>query len=90
MNKSEFVDYMAEHCDISKADARDELKDVLDCVLDVLKDGDFVNLTGFGKFFIANVEESERRNPQTGEKMTIPAHHAPKFHFASNVKADLR
>ncbi len=47
-------------------------------------------IPGFGKFYVTEVATRTARNPQTGETMTVDAHKAPKFKFASNIKADIR
>lgn len=48
-------------------------------VTDVLVNGGEVNLSGFGKFSVADRAAREGRNPQTGESISIPASKAPKF-----------
>ena len=70
--------------------AADAVAAVTNTIIEVLKNGDEVSLLGFGKFSVVDVAEREARNPQTGETMTVAAHKAPKFKFASNVKADIR
>lgn len=90
MNKTEFVATLAEKTGTTKKVASETLTAVLDIITDTLKTGDDVALTGFGKFYVADVAAREARNPQTGATMTIDAHKAPKFKFASNMKADIR
>lgn len=90
MNKTEFVSAVAEKTGTSKKAAAEVVTAVLDTVLEALGNGEDVNLTGFGKFSVVDVAAREGHNPATGEAMTIEAHKAPKFKFASNVKADLR
>lgn len=90
MNKTEFVSALAEKTGISKKVANENLNTVLDTIVETLKSGEDVALAGFGKFSVVDVPERECRNPQTGETMTVDAHKAPKFKFASNVKADIR
>ena len=90
MNKTEFVSAVAEKTGTSKKAAAEVVTAVLDTVLETLGNGEDVNLTGFGKFSVVDVAAREGHNPATGESMTIEAHKAPKFKFASNVKAGLR
>ena len=90
MNKTEFIATLAEKTGTSKKAAGENLNAVLNVITDTLKTGEDVAIAGFGKFYVADVAEKEARNPQTGEKMTVPAHKAPKFKFGSNVKADIR
>ena len=37
-----------------------------------LKNGDSVELRGFGRFSVKTQKESIRRNPKTGEKVAVP------------------
>lgn len=90
MNKTEFVAAVAEKMDVKKKDAGVMVNAVLETITDTLMKGEDVALSGFGKFSVVDVAEREARNPQTGETMTVAAHKAPKFKFATNVKADIR
>lgn len=90
MNKTEFVNTIAEKIGGDKTTANETVNLVLDTIVDILKSGDDVSITGFGKFYVADVAEREARNPRTGETMVVAAHKTPKFKFASNVKNDIR
>lgn len=90
MTKKDFVDYVAGNYELTKKDAKDMIDIVTNSILSAMAEGEDINLVGFGKFSVVNVEERERRNPLTGETFMAEAHKVPKFKFASNVKADLR
>lgn len=90
MNKTEFIASIAEKSGMTKKVAGETVNLVLDTIVDALTNGEEVALAGFGKFSVAEVAAREARNPQTGEAMTVAAHKAPKFKFASNVKAAIR
>jgi nucleoid DNA-binding protein len=55
-------------------------------VTDVLKSGDEVQITGFGKFYVREQKAREGRNPQTGEKIRIPAQKVPSFSAGNALK----
>ena len=90
MNKTEFIAAVADKSGSSKKATGEVVNAVLDTIVDTLKKGEEVALAGFGKFSVADVAEREARNFQTGETVTVAAHKAPKFKFASNVKAEIR
>ena len=90
MNKTEFIAALAEKTGSTKKAAAENLNAVLETITETLKTGNEVAIAGFGKFYVTDVAEREARNPQTGEVMTVAAHKAPKFKFASNMKADIR
>lgn len=90
MNKADFIAVVAEKGDITKKAAGEAVNLVLDTIVDTLKKGEEVAITGFGKFSVVDVPEKEARNPKTGDTVIVAAHKAPKFKYASNVKADIR
>lgn len=90
MNKADFIARIAEKNGMTKKAAGETVNLVLDTITDALYDGEEVALAGFGKFSVVEVEARERRNPVTGETFMAEAHKAPKFKFASNVKAEVR
>jgi integration host factor subunit beta len=59
---------------------------VMDSIVQTLKDGGRVELRGFGSFSVREREESEGRNPKTGEKVKIPAKRVPFFKAGRQLK----
>ena len=86
MNKTELVAAMAEQTNLSKKDAEKALAAFTDVVADTLKNGDKIQLVGFGTFEVSMRAEREGRNPQTGETMKIAACKAPKFKAGKALK----
>lgn len=79
MNKTELVAAIAEKAQITKKDADAALKAFTDVVSDELKNGEKIQLVGFGTFEVSERPAREGRNPRTGETMTIAASKQPKF-----------
>lgn len=90
MNKTEFVEFIAEKNDTSKVEAKKSLEMVLTSLTEALENGDEINLTGFGKFSVVHKEAGEARNPSTGGTITVPAHDVPKFSFSKAFKDSIR
>lgn len=86
MNKTELVAVMAEKAEISKKDAEKALAAFTGAVTDALKNGDKVQLVGFGTFEAVERPARDGRNPRTGETMVIPASKAPKFKAGKALK----
>ena len=86
MNKNELIASVSEATSLSKADAGRAVDAVLENITGALKSGDDVRLVGFGTFSVANRAASEGRNPQTGEKINIPASKQPKFKAGKGLK----
>lgn len=86
MNKNELIAMVADKADLSKAAAGSAVDAVFDGISDALKGGDEVRLVGFGTFSVAHRAATEGRNPQTGEKIKIPASKTPKFKAGKGLK----
>ena len=85
MTKSEFVDRVASKFD-SKREAEDAVEAVIDTIQDVLRNGGEVNLTGFGKFHVAQRGARQGKHPRTGETIQIAASRVPRFSAGSKLK----
>ncbi len=91
MTKAEFLDVLARDSRIgSKKHAGEALDAVLDSVADVLSSGGEVNLTGFGKFHVAERGPRQGVNPRTGERITIPSGRVPRFSAGSALKSTVK
>jgi DNA-binding protein HU-beta len=79
MNKTELINQVAELSELSKKDATKAVEAVFDTILEALKNGDKVQLIGFGNFEVRERAARKGRNPQTGEEIEIPASKVPAF-----------
>ena len=86
MNKTELIAAIAEQAEISKKDAEKALKAFVDVVTEQLKEGEKVQLVGFGTFEVSERAVGEGRNPQTGKTMKNAACKAPKFKAGKALK----
>ncbi|MGB9679284.1 MAG: HU family DNA-binding protein [Thermoanaerobacteraceae bacterium] len=86
MNKADLVTKIAEKSELTKKDAEKALNAFVESVEEALKDGDKVQLVGFGTFEIRERAERKGRNPQTREEITIPASKAPVFKAGKALK----
>ena len=86
MNKTELIAAIAEQAEISKKDAEKALKAFVDVVTEQLKEGEKVQLVGFGTFEVSERAAREGINPQTGKTMKIAACKAPKFKAGKALK----
>lgn len=86
MNKTDLVNAVAEQATLSKKDATKAVDAVFDSILEALKNGDKVQLIGFGNFEVRERAERKGRSPQTGEELLIPATKVPAFKPGKNLK----
>ena len=86
MNKNELVAKMAEKAGLKKTEAEKALKAFTETVAEELKNGEKIQLVGFGTFEVSERAERTGRNPQSGKEMVIPASKAPKFKAGKALK----
>lgn len=86
MNKSDLIDAIAASADISKAAAARALDATVESIKTALKNGDSVNLVGFGTFKVGERAARNGRNPKTGETIQIAAAKIPKFSAGKSLK----
>lgn len=86
MNKSELIDAIASHANLTKADAGRALDGLTKTIESALKAGDSIALVGFGTFEIKERAERQGRNPQTGAAITIAAAKTPSFKPGKGLK----
>jgi DNA-binding protein HU-beta len=86
MNKNDIAEAVAEATDTSKADAAKAVDCVFETISGALKNGDGVQLVGFGSFSVADRAAREGRNPRTGETLQIAASKQPKFKAGKALK----
>jgi len=86
VNKADLIDVVAESADLSKANARNAVDAVLNAITEALKEGEQVNLVGFGTFLVRERAERIGRNPRTKEELKIPASKIPSFKAGKGLK----
>lgn len=86
MNKTELINAVAEKAEVTKGVAQKTVNAMLNVIIDSLVDGEDVQINGFGKFGVKEIDERVGHNPQTGEPLTIPAHKKVNFKVGSGLK----
>ena len=86
MNKATLVNVLATKTNMTKKAAADALDTVLSAIVDALKKGDKVTLTGFGSFEVRNRKARTGRNPQNGKEITIPKRNVAAFRAGKALK----
>ncbi len=91
MNKAELAQVLAEKQKVSKKEAEDMINAIVETIMETLKKGDEVVLTGFGAFSVKQRAARTGVNPQNpSEKIQIPAVKVPKFKAGKALKDTLK
>lgn len=86
MNKAELIAAVAAAAEISKKDAETAVTATLDTITTALKEGDKVQLVGFGSFEVKTRAARVGRNPKTGEEIPISEARLPVFKAGKALK----
>lgn len=86
MNKAELIAAVAAAAEISKKDAEIAVTATLDTITAALKEGDKVQLVGFGSFETKKRAARTGLNPRTGAAVEIPASTVPTFKAGKALK----
>jgi len=79
MNKNEFIASFSQKADLSKKDAEKAYSAFVETITEALTKGEKIQLVGFGTFEVKERAARVGLNPQTKEKIQIPASKAPGF-----------
>ena len=86
MNKAELINAVAAATEFSKKDAEAAVTATLEAITSALKDGDKVQLVGFGSFEVKKRAARVGRNPKTNDTIDIPASVVPVFKAGKALK----
>lgn len=86
MNKSELIAEVAAKADLTKKDADAAVNAAIASITDALKNGDKVQLVGFGTFEVRARGARTGRDPRTNKEIKIPASKAPAFKAGKALK----
>ena len=86
MNKAELINAVAASAEVSKKDTEAVISAMLDTISEAPKQGDKVQLVGFGSFEVKKRAARIGRNPQTKQEIEIPATVLPVFKAGKLLK----
>ena len=86
MNKAAMIAKIAEKSTLNKKQAEAALAAFEETIIEALKEGDKVQLMGFGTFEIKERAARTGRKPSTGETIEIPAKKSPVFKAGKGFK----
>ena len=95
MQKTEFIRHLSDHLHqqghpITNKEVSLVVNGALELLADALTRGEKVTLTGFGTFEVRDRSERNGVNPQTRERITIPATRSPAWTASAPLKQAVR
>ena len=86
MNKNELIQAVANESNLKKKDAEAAVNAITAVITNALKNGDKVQIVGFGTFEVKARSARSGRNPKTGEVIEVPACKHPAFTAGKALK----
>jgi DNA-binding protein HU-beta len=90
VSKADLVERVAEETGVSKKDVKSVMDSMIKQVSANLKEGNKVQLTGFGTFEVRDRQARTGVKPGTTEKVNIPASKHPAFKAGKGLKDQLK
>ena len=90
MTKATLARTLVEQLGLNQREANDMVDRFFEEIAAALEDGDFVKLTGFGKFTLRDKPPRPGRNPKTGQPIPIFARRVVTFHASSKLRASIQ
>ena len=90
MNRKELAEAIGGLTGHSRAECDRFISAFIDVVTKNMKKADGVRLVGFGSFTAVKRKARYARNPQTGEKIRVPARKSPVFRAGSLLRKAVR
>ncbi len=88
--KSDLINTIAKKSGLTKSVSEKSLNACLDSIQEALSKEEKLKIIGFGSFSVEDRKEREARNPQTGEKITVPSKKVVKFKPGKKLKEEIR
>jgi integration host factor alpha subunit len=89
MTKADLIEGLSNKLGMNKGEAEKAVNIMLDDIISALKQGERVNISGFGTFAVSMREARTGRNPKTGESIEISASRSAKFKPGKQLKDSL-
>ena len=90
MNKSDLHTALAKKTGFKKKDTEAFVEALIETITEALKQGDKVQIVGFGTFEVKERAARIARNPHTGEEVDVAAFKAPVFKAGKVLKESVR
>ena len=86
MTKAELAGRVADKINLTKKQTEGIVNILFGCITEALKEGDKVELRGFGSFRTRSRNAREGRNPKTGDAVHIPSKKVPFFKAGKELR----
>lgn len=86
MTKTELIEEVSHAVEMTRRDSEVIVEAILASVVRALRDGDRIEIRGFGSFRTRQRQPRVGRNPKTGARVEVPAKRVPSFKPSRELK----
>ncbi len=86
MTKSELIDAVSEKTSVTKSRAELVVNCIFDSMTDALRNGEGIEIRGFGSFTVRQYRPYSGRNPRTGSSVHVSSKRLPFFKVGKELK----
>ncbi len=89
MTKADIVERVAAGTGLTKLETEAIIEGFLNTVVQSLREGNGIEIRGFGSYRVKMKNARYARNPRTGEKVFVDEHYVPTFKFSKDFKTSV-
>ncbi len=89
MTKADIVERVAAGTGLTKLETEAIIEGFLNTVIQSLREGNGIEIRGFGSYRVKKKNARYARNPRTGEKVFVDEHYVPTFKFSKDFKSSV-
>lgn len=89
MTKADIVEKVAAGTGLTKLETEAIIEGFLNTVIQSLREGNGIEIRGFGSYKVKKKTARDARNPRTGEKVFVDEHFVPVFKFSKDFKVSV-
>lgn len=90
MLKADIIEKVAKEVRLTRKAAKEAVDATFDSIIETLRKGDKVVISGFGTFVIRGRKARTGRNPKTGQSLQLPQMNTVGFIAAKSIKKSVR
>ena len=89
MTKADIVNSVSMATGLTKVETEAVLEGIIQSISSSLKNGERVDIRGFGSFLVKKRKAREARNPATNEKVSLQERFVPSFKVSKLLKKEV-
>jgi len=86
MTKADLIEEVSRVVEMTRKDSEVIVESILESIVKALREGDKIEIRGFGSFRTRQREGRLGRNPKTGDRVEVPSKRIPYFKPSKELK----